>query len=167
MMTLRCLLLFKTLLAQPTNPAVGPLLPGHLGRDCNLEGEFYSSAPLDFSACVTWCEARTLCEGFTWKHTNSSGAGVTATVNCSGHAGQPCCYFQSRSDIVGRGSNSKFDCWCKSSLPAPPPPPPPPAPPSYYGVGVPPFYADPVFDGAHDAELVWHEAEQCWWMTYL
>ena len=30
-----------------------------------------------------------------------------------------------------------------------------------------PFYRDPLFDGAHDAELVWHEAEQCWWLTYL
>ena len=26
-----------------------------------------------------------------------------------------------------------------------------------------PFYADPVFDAAHDAEFVWHEGEQCWW----
>ena len=30
-----------------------------------------------------------------------------------------------------------------------------------------PFYGDPLFDGAHDAELVWHEGEQCWWLTYL
>ena len=30
-----------------------------------------------------------------------------------------------------------------------------------------PFYAEPVFDGAHDAEFVWNEEEQCWWMTYL
>ena len=26
-----------------------------------------------------------------------------------------------------------------------------------------PFYADPLFDAAHDAEFVWHEGEQCWW----
>ena len=30
-----------------------------------------------------------------------------------------------------------------------------------------PFYADPLFDAAHDAEFVWHEGEQCWWMIYL
>jgi hypothetical protein len=30
-----------------------------------------------------------------------------------------------------------------------------------------PFYRDPLFDGVHDAELVWHEAEQSWWLTYL
>ena len=30
-----------------------------------------------------------------------------------------------------------------------------------------PFYADPLFDGAHDAEFVWHAGEQCWWLTYL
>eukprot|EP01051_Picozoa_sp_SAG22_P014900 SAG22_NODE_1872_length_3397_cov_1.584900_1_plen_182_part_00 len=30
-----------------------------------------------------------------------------------------------------------------------------------------PFYADPLFDAAHDAELVWHEGEQTWWITYL
>lgn len=29
------------------------------------------------------------------------------------------------------------------------------------------FYADPVFDGAHDAEFVWSEQEQTWWITYL
>ena len=26
-----------------------------------------------------------------------------------------------------------------------------------------PFYQDPLFDAAHDAEFVWHEGEQCWW----
>jgi hypothetical protein len=30
-----------------------------------------------------------------------------------------------------------------------------------------PFYADPLFDSAHDAEFVWSELEQCWWITYL
>ena len=30
-----------------------------------------------------------------------------------------------------------------------------------------PFYADPLFDGAHDAELVWHTGEQAWWLLYL
>ena len=30
-----------------------------------------------------------------------------------------------------------------------------------------PFYADPVFDGAHDAEFVWHAQEQVWWVVYL
>ena len=30
-----------------------------------------------------------------------------------------------------------------------------------------PFYADPLFDSAHDAEFVWSELEQSWWMTYL
>ena len=30
-----------------------------------------------------------------------------------------------------------------------------------------PFYADPLFDAAHDAEFVWHEKEQAWWMIYL
>ena len=29
------------------------------------------------------------------------------------------------------------------------------------------FYADPLFDGAHDAELVWHHGEQSWWLLYL
>lgn len=28
-----------------------------------------------------------------------------------------------------------------------------------------PYYADPVFDAAHDAELVWHETEQTWYFT--
>lgn len=30
-----------------------------------------------------------------------------------------------------------------------------------------PFYADPLFDAAHDAEFVWHEGEQTWWLIYL
>jgi hypothetical protein len=30
-----------------------------------------------------------------------------------------------------------------------------------------PFYADPLFDSAHDAEFVWSELEQTWWITYL
>ena len=30
-----------------------------------------------------------------------------------------------------------------------------------------PFYADPLFDGAHDAEFVWHYGEQTWWLLYL
>ena len=30
-----------------------------------------------------------------------------------------------------------------------------------------PFYADPVFDAAHDPELVWHAQEQTWWVLYL
>ena len=34
-----------------------------------------------------------------------------------------------------------------------------------------PFYADPhadpLFDSAHDAEFVWSEREQTWWITYL
>ena len=29
------------------------------------------------------------------------------------------------------------------------------------------FYQDPLFNAAHDPEFVWHEGEQCWWMTYL
>jgi hypothetical protein len=41
------------------------------------------------------------------------------------------------------------------------------APPAGYSSTVSPFYSDPLFGGAHDAELVWHEAEQCWWLTYL
>lgn len=36
-----------------------------------------------------------------------------------------------------------------------------------YSSATSPFYGDPLFDGAHDAELVWHEGEQCWWLTYL
>lgn len=30
-----------------------------------------------------------------------------------------------------------------------------------------PYYADPLFDAAHDAEFVWHEEEQTWWLIYL
>ena len=145
----------------------GVALPGQLGHDCNLAGAFYQSAPLPLAGCVKQCEADNHCQGFTWKHVDSTGAGVAVTSNCTGNVGQPCCYFQSKAQIVGRGTNSKFDCWEKSGLPPGPPPPPPPAPPAYTGDGAPPFYADPVFDAAHDAELVWHEGEQCWWMTYL
>eukprot|EP01052_Picozoa_sp_SAG31_P024315 SAG31_NODE_2060_length_6538_cov_10.244448_3_plen_659_part_00 len=36
-----------------------------------------------------------------------------------------------------------------------------------YSSAITPFYRDPLFDGAHDAELVWHEGEQSWWITYL
>ena len=36
-----------------------------------------------------------------------------------------------------------------------------------YDSRVTPFYADPVFDAAHDAELVWHAQEQTWWVVYL
>ncbi len=142
-------------------------LPGHLGHDCNLAGSFYRSAPLPLPGCVAQCEADTQCQGFTWKHVNSTGDGVAVTANCTGDVGQPCCYFQAKGAITGRGINSKFDCWEKSGLPPAPPPPPPPPPPSFTGDGVAPFYADPVFDAAHDAELVWHEGEACWWMTYL
>ena len=53
--------------------------------------------------------------------------------------------------------------------------PPPPSPLSIstnaattgYSSAATPFYRDPLFDGAHDAELVWHEGEQSWWLTYL
>jgi hypothetical protein len=138
--------------------------PGELGHGCNLAGAFYASAALPMAGCIAHCEADAHCQGFTWKHPDSSGSGVAKTPNCTALAGQPCCYFQSKADITGRGVNSKFDCWEKSGLPPGPPPPPPP---SYTGDGVGPFYADPVFDAAHDAEFVWHEGEQCWWMTYL
>jgi hypothetical protein len=30
-----------------------------------------------------------------------------------------------------------------------------------------PFYSDPLFDAAHDAEFVWDVHEQCWFVTYL
>jgi hypothetical protein len=30
-----------------------------------------------------------------------------------------------------------------------------------------PYYADPLFDAAHDAEFVWNVAEQCYWLIYL
>ena len=30
-----------------------------------------------------------------------------------------------------------------------------------------PFYRDPLFDGAHDPEIVWHHEEQCYWLLYL
>eukprot|EP01043_Picozoa_sp_COSAG02_P040668 COSAG02_NODE_3311_length_6956_cov_3.255359_3_plen_505_part_00 len=30
-----------------------------------------------------------------------------------------------------------------------------------------PLFADPVFDAAHDPELVWSEREQTWWVAYL
>ncbi len=43
------------------------------------------------------------------------------TVNCTGKAGQPCCYFQSGAEIQGVGECSAtdpasclFDCWLKS-----------------------------------------------------
>ena len=36
-----------------------------------------------------------------------------------------------------------------------------------YNSSVTPFYADPVFDAAHDAEFVWHAQEQTWWVVYL
>jgi hypothetical protein len=140
---------------------------GQLGHGCNLAGAFYASAPLPLPGCITQCEATATCQGFTWKHPASSGAGVAPTPNCSGKVGQPCCYFQSKGEIQGRGENAKFDCWEKSGLPPGPAPPPPPPPPAFTGDGRAAFYADPLFDAAHDAELVWHEAEQCWWMTYL
>jgi hypothetical protein len=31
-----------------------------------------------------------------------------------------------------------------------------------YDSSVTPFFGDPLFDGAHDAELVWHRGEQTW-----
>ena len=33
---------------------------------------------------------------------------------------------------------------------------------SQYDSSVTPFYGDPLFDGAHDGELVWHHGEQTW-----
>ena len=30
-----------------------------------------------------------------------------------------------------------------------------------------PFYRDPLFDGAHDPEIVWNEQENCYWLLYL
>jgi hypothetical protein len=147
--------------------AAGTAQGPELGHDCNLAGPFYASAPFNISGCIVQCNAAAHCQGFTWKHVESSGAGVAVTANCTGLAGQPCCYFQAKDQIMGRGVTPKFDCWDKTGLPPAPPPPPPPAPPSFTGVGRAPFYSDPLFDGAHDAELVWNEAEQCWWMTYL
>ena len=36
-----------------------------------------------------------------------------------------------------------------------------------YASSTTPFYSDPVFDAAHDPELVWHAQEQTWWIVYL
>ena len=33
---------------------------------------------------------------------------------------------------------------------------------SQYSSSVTPFFGDPLFDGAHDAELVWNHGEQTW-----
>ena len=154
----------------PPSPAPGG---GQIRHGCNLIGGFYESAPLALAECIAQCQAEGRCQGTTWKHTDASGG--LKTPNCTGLAGQPCCYFQSKVQISGRGRNPNFDCFDKASLPpipqppVPPPPPLPPSPPppSFSGDGVPPFYADPVFDAAHDPELVWHEGESCWWMIYL
>jgi hypothetical protein len=59
------------------------------------------------------CYADAECAGFTWKHVNASGEGVAITTNCTGKAGQPCCYFQSSSEITGVIAGTKFDCWAK------------------------------------------------------
>ena len=60
-----------------------------------------------------------------------AGGGVAVTPNCTGKAGQGCCYFQSKADISGRGTTPLFDCWEKGGLP--PAPPPTPVPPPWAG----------------------------------
>ena len=95
---------------QPPTPAPSPPPPSeNLGHDCNLQGAFYQSAALPITRCIAQCQADTHCHGFTWKHTDSSGAGVTVTANCTGQAGQPCCYFQSGVLSVGRNSLQRRD----------------------------------------------------------
>jgi hypothetical protein len=50
------------------------------------------------------------------------------TPNCTGKAGQPCCYFQSKSEIVGMLPTPLFDCWDRNVVPPPPAPAPPTQP---------------------------------------
>lgn len=108
--------------------AQGAILPGEEGRNCSLAGPFYRSAHLPMDGCIAMCEEDSRCEGFTWKHVHTpAGSGVAVTVNCTGKAGQPCCYFQTKEAITARMSTPLFDCWEKHQLP-PPQPPPPPAP---------------------------------------
>jgi hypothetical protein len=97
----------------------------------SLAGPFYSSAALPMNACITSCQHDPECQGFTWKHVDApAGSGVAVTANCSGKAGQPCCYFQSMQQISGSRLTPLFDCWCKGGLPPLPPSPPPHPPPS-------------------------------------
>eukprot|EP01043_Picozoa_sp_COSAG02_P025553 COSAG02_NODE_1440_length_12590_cov_2.822352_6_plen_705_part_00 len=100
--------------------------PGKQGHNCSLAGPFYRSAHLPMDGCITVCEADPQCQGFTWKHVETpAGSGVAVTVNCTGKAGQPCCYFQTKAAIKARMSTPLFDCWAKHQLPRPQPPPPP------------------------------------------
>ena len=140
---------------------VPPPPPPQLGQDCNLAGAFYSSAPLLIPGCIalcnaevripivlsktcnhflssctvsltTWLAQQPQCAGFTWKHVDTpAGGGVAVTPNCTGKAGQGCCYFQSKAEISGRGTTPLFDCWEKGGLP--PAPPPAPVPPPWAG----------------------------------
>lgn len=109
--------------------------PGEKGRNCSLAGPFYRSAHLSMDGCIAVCEADLQCQGFTWKHVETpAGSGVAVTVNCTGKAGQPCCYFQTKNAIKARMSTPLFDCWEKNQFP-PPQPPPAPAPPPFPWAG--------------------------------
>ena len=99
-------------------------------KNCSLAGPFYASAPLPVAGCVRSCEADSRCQGFTWKHPQTpAGPGVAVTPNCTGKAGQPCCYYQSAAEITAHLPTPLFDCWEKGGLRPNPPPPPPPKPP--------------------------------------
>lgn len=97
--------------------------------DCSLEGGFYESRAVSIRGCVSACLADTSCLGVTWKHVNASGSGIAVTSNCTGLAGQPCCYMQTASAGAHFGGlSTKFDCWEKRGVePAPAPAPPLPS----------------------------------------
>ena len=103
-----------------------------VGRNCSLAGPFYRSDHLPYDGCIASCKSDAQCQGFTWKHVDTpAGRGVAVTVNCTGKAGQPCCYFQTKAAIAGKvAPELLFDCWEKGGLPPPLPPPAPPPPPT-------------------------------------
>eukprot|EP00039_Didymoeca_costata_P001494 m.52945 g.52945 ORF g.52945 m.52945 type:complete len:612 (+) comp10829_c0_seq2:51-1886(+) len=96
-------------------PVVVHKAPQQPTTNCQIPGDFYTTHAISLEQCLSVCESDSLCGGFTWKHPNASGEGVTPTVNCSGKVGQPCCYQQTAAVMGIAYESPKFDCWYKPS----------------------------------------------------
>lgn len=92
--------------------------PAAVVHDMAWDGQFYATAPKLLDTCIEMCMTDATCQGFSWKHVNASGKDVTVTSNCTGQAGQPCCYFQDLAAVsTGERQTPHFDAWEKPSPP--------------------------------------------------
>jgi hypothetical protein len=82
---------------------------------CALSGPFYDAIDVQLGACLAACTASVQCGGFTFKSvaSDTGDPSPAGEGNCTGHAGQPCCYMQTAS-VMGRATpRLNYSCWEK------------------------------------------------------